>query len=85
MLFIFYDEMFASPGYKDITLWDSLEECFLKEVSQLEGKLLDEDNLTLVRVYSLKINHGLTNDAYNSLCFLFPYCSVTMTQANVFS
>ena len=34
-------------------------------MSQLEGKLLDEADLTLIRAYALKINHGLTNDAYN--------------------
>ena len=83
------DEMFAGPGQEGISLWDSLGEGFLKEVSQLgmllcycyfqeiitlflEGKLLDEHDLTLIRAYSLKINHGLTNDAYNSLRFLFP-------------
>ena len=38
----------------------------------LEGKLLDDDDLTLIRAYSLKVNYGLTNDAYNSLRFLFP-------------
>ena len=82
--------MFAGPGQEGISLWDSLGEGFLREVSQLgiyfilkfffeiflttvlEGKLLDEADLTLIRAYSLKVNHGLTNDAYNSLRFLFP-------------
>ena len=46
---------------------------FLKILTPvLEGKLLDEDDLTLICAYSLKVNHGLTNDAYNSLRFLFP-------------
>ena len=66
------DGMFAGPGQEGISLWDSLGEGFLREVSQLEGKLLDEADLTLIRAYALKINHGLTNDAYNSLRFLFP-------------
>ena len=66
------DDDFAGPGQEGISLWDSLGEGFLREVSQLEGKLLDEDDLTLIRAYSLKVNHGLTNDAYNSLCFVFP-------------
>ena len=84
------DDMFAGPGQEGISLWDSLGEGFLREVSQLgiyfilkfffeiflttvlEGKLLDEADLTLIRAYSLKVNHGLTNDAYNSLRFLFP-------------
>ena len=29
------DEMFAGPGQEGISLWDSLEEGFLREVSQL--------------------------------------------------
>ena len=66
------DGMFAGPGQEGISLWDSLGEGFLREVSQLEGKLQNEADLTLIHAYALKINHGLTNDAYNSLCFLFP-------------
>ena len=64
--------------YTNLQVWNpraaeqALGEGFLKEVSQLEGKLLDEADLTLICAYALKINHGLTNDAYNSLCFLFP-------------
>ena len=38
----------------------------------LEEKLLDKDDLTLICAYTFKVNHGLTNDAHNSLQFLFP-------------
>jgi hypothetical protein len=34
------DEMFAGPGQEGISLWDSLGEGFLKEVSQLGMSLL---------------------------------------------
>jgi hypothetical protein len=82
------DEMFAEPGQESISLWDSIGEGFLREVSQLgmlfwyhyyshylkkistpvlEGKLLDEADLTLICAYSFKVNHGLTRDAYTSL------------------
>ena len=33
--------------------------------------LLHEDDLTLICTYSLKLKHGLTTDAYNSLQFVF--------------
>ena len=52
----------------------SLSYCFLTKFVTLfqEGKLLDEDDLTLICAYSLKLKHSLTNDAYNSLWFFFP-------------
>ena len=38
----------------------------------LEGKLLDESDLTLLRAYTLKVEDGITNAAFNKLHFDFP-------------
>ena len=38
----------------------------------LEGKLLDESDLTLLRVYTLKVEDGITNATFNKLHFTFP-------------
>jgi hypothetical protein len=38
----------------------------------LEGKLLDESDLTLIRAYTLKVEDGITNATFNKLRFAFP-------------
>jgi hypothetical protein len=39
---------------------------------RLEGKLLDESDLTLLRAYTLKVEDGITNATFNKLRFAFP-------------
>ena len=38
----------------------------------LEGKLLDESDLTLLHAYTLKVEDGITNATFDKLCFAFP-------------
>ena len=38
----------------------------------LEGKLLDESDLTLLRAYTLKVEDGITNATFNKFRFAFP-------------
>ena len=38
----------------------------------LEGKILDENDLTLLRAYTLKVEDGITNATFNKLRFAFP-------------
>src|SRR5271154_7105109 len=38
----------------------------------LEGKILDENDLTLLRAYALKVEDGVTNATFNKFRFAFP-------------
>lgn len=48
----------------------------LKLTLHLEGKLLDEDELTLLRAYSLRVDDGITEKTFNKLRFIFPQAAI---------
>ena len=81
------DMPFVEPGQEGISIWD-LGDGFLKEVAglgdylltdpkcflmfPLEGKPLDESDITLFCAYTLKVEDSITNATFNKHCFTFP-------------
>jgi hypothetical protein len=43
---------------------------------RLEGKLVDEDDLTLLRAYSLRVDDGITEKTFNKFRFVFPQAPI---------
>jgi hypothetical protein len=44
----------------------------------VDDKLLDENDLSLLRAYTLKVEDGLMDKTFNKLCFVFPQASIDM-------
>ena len=42
----------------------------------LEGKLVDEYDLTLLRAYSLRVDDGINVNTFNKLRFIFPHARI---------
>ena len=82
----------AEPGQEGISVWDLLGESFLQEVSWigmfsvvfptpklmfcLDGTLVDEDDLTLLQAYSLRVDDGITEKTFNKFRFVFPQAPI---------
>ena len=44
-----------------------------KLMFHLEGKLVDEYDLTLLRAYSLRVDDGINANTFDKLHFIFPH------------
>ena len=42
----------------------------------VDGKILDESDLSLLRAYTLKVEDGLMDETFNKLHFAFPQASI---------
>ncbi|KAF8798325.1 hypothetical protein BYT27DRAFT_7264899 [Phlegmacium glaucopus] len=59
------DGPFAESDVAGVSTWDLLDKSFEHEAASIDGKLLGESDLSLLRIYTLKVEDHVTEHTFN--------------------